>query len=261
MKLSQHGNRGMKFLDRRLTNGRVQRALALRKEEDVRRSLGLTYEAAYWYQRSASRELKELFDAYGSDKGTNGSASTPYPWPAHSYADVYASLFGHCRDAVTAVFECGIGTNYEDTESNMTRQGKPGASLRAWRDYFPNAAIVGADVDSRILFQDVRIRTYQVDQANADSVRALWTQIEPSKFDLMIDDGLHTFSAGTCLLEASLGHLKPGGLYVIEDVGPTDLARYRDYFQDQNLWVTFVVMPRTPREPIGDNSMIILRTA
>ena len=54
----------------------------------------------------------------------------------------YNNLFSHCRDTVKLVFECGIGTNYPDTKSNMTSTGKPGASLKVWKDYFPNAKIL-----------------------------------------------------------------------------------------------------------------------
>ena len=34
----------------------------------------------------------------------------------------------------------------------MGIKGKPGASLRVWKDYFPNANIIGVDIDENILF-------------------------------------------------------------------------------------------------------------
>lgn len=261
MTIAQHVNRGLRFLDRKLAKGRALRILDLRNEDSFRDSIGLDHASSIWYQQSSARDLKVLFDLYGSDKGSNGDTPTPYPWRPHTYADVYASLFGHCRGSVTAVFECGIGSNNEDVDSNMTRDGIPGASLRAWRDYFPNAQIVGADIDSRILFDDVRISTYQVDQTDPASVQALWAQAKPSSFDLMIDDGLHTFAAGVCLLEASFPRLKPGGIYVIEDVAMRDLQLYRTYFLAQDLWVTFILMPRTIGEPVGDNCLILIRSS
>ena len=33
----------------------------------------------------------------------------------------------------------------------MSINGKPGASLRAWRDYFVNSVVYGADIDKNIL--------------------------------------------------------------------------------------------------------------
>ena len=42
----------------------------------------------------------------------------------------------------------------------MNINGKPGASLRAWRDYFENALIYGADIDKNILFKENRINTF-----------------------------------------------------------------------------------------------------
>ena len=53
------------------------------------------------------------------------------------------------------IFEVGLGTNNVDVPSNMGKDGKPGASLRAWRDYFPNA-----DIDTRILFKEDKIQTF-----------------------------------------------------------------------------------------------------
>ena len=42
-------------------------------------------------------------------------------------------------------------------EFNMTASGKPGASLRVWRDYFNNAQVIGADIDKRILFLKIEL--------------------------------------------------------------------------------------------------------
>ena len=40
----------------------------------------------------------------------------------------------------------------------MGIKGKPGASVRAFRDYFDKAIIYGADIDSKILFFEKRIK-------------------------------------------------------------------------------------------------------
>ena len=55
----------------------------------------------------------------------------------------------------------GIGSLRAEIPSNMLFGGayQPGASLRGWRDFFPNAQILGLDVDASILFEEERIRT------------------------------------------------------------------------------------------------------
>ena len=58
--------------------------------------------------------------------------------------------------------------------SNMGERGKPGASLKAYRDFFKNSEIYGADIDSQILFKDDRISTYYVDQTKERSLKKLF---------------------------------------------------------------------------------------
>ncbi len=112
-----------------------------------------------------------LCDQYGSDKGSLTDANQSYSWSAHSYADYYTQIFSHCRNSVNKVFECGLGTNNPNLLSSMGINGKPGASLRVWRDYFPNAQIYGADIDTEILFSEERIQTYYIDQLNPVSIQ------------------------------------------------------------------------------------------
>ncbi len=156
-------------------------------------------------KRAAALELKKLFDEYGSDKGN----------PNHNYHWLYGAILGS-RNA-SAVLEIGLGTNNEDIVSNMTRHGTPGASLRAFRDFLPDAHIYGADVDRRILFQEERVSTYFVDQTDIDSFVELSAAV-PDELDLIIDDGLHTPNANLAALAFGLGRLKVGGYFLVEDI-------------------------------------------
>jgi hypothetical protein len=106
----------------------------------------------------------------------------------------------------------------------MGADGKPGASLRGWREYFPNAAVFGADIDRDILFEEERIKTFFCDQTKPDVIAALWDNPElKDGFDVMIDDGLHAFAANLCFLENSLHKLNLDGYYIIEDVLVTEI--------------------------------------
>ena len=115
--------------------------------------------------------------------------------------------------------EVGIGTNNEDVASNMGCFGRPGSSLRAFRDALPGARIYGADVDPRILFREERIETFLVDQTNLASFDELGRSIE-GELDLVIDDGLHAPNANLATLIFGLPRLKPGGWLVVEDIKP-----------------------------------------
>jgi cephalosporin hydroxylase len=107
----------------------------------------------------------------------------------------------------------------------MGKDGSPGASLRAFQDYFHDAPIIGADIDSRVLFNERRIRTFQVDQCRRDSLAAL---SEPAQgFRLLIDDGLHSPNANLAVLEFGLPLLQARSWIVIEDIVPEALPLWR----------------------------------
>lgn len=209
-----------------------------------------------YYQKDASNLLAHLSDLHGSDKGTLRTTGHPYPWPPHHYTDFYKNTFGHCRNVIFKVFECGLGTNNTDIPSNMGKHGKPGASLRAWKEYFPNAEIYGADIDKETLFTEERIKTFYVDQTSKPSIESMWKMIGVHDFDLMIDDGLHTYEAGIILFENSIIHLKPEGHYVIEDVALEDLSKYEAYFSGKPFKVRYVYFSQP--QSVSTNSLVVI---
>jgi hypothetical protein len=218
-----------------------------------------SYNGAFsFYRKNYECELSRLCDYYGSDKGEVQSTGHPYPWPSHTYADYYSSLFSHCRLAPTKVFECGLGTNNPDIVSSMGVNGKPGASLRVWRDYFPNAKIYGADIDKEVLFEEDRIKTFYVDQLDPESIHDLWVEVGVNDFDFMLDDGLHTFEAGSTLFLNSISRLAQHGVYVIEDVNGPDLREYEMFFSQLNYRVEFISLHR-PGMDLNDNSLVVIR--
>ena len=216
------------------------------------------YRIVSYYQKNMSCEVSRLCDIYGSDKGELVKGGHPYPWASHTYADFYANLFSHCRDSVTKVFECGLGTNNTNYPSSMSISGKPGASLRVWRDYFPNATIYGADIDKDVLFEEERIKTYYINQLDPVTIKSFWGRVGKTGFDFMIDDGLHTFEAGSTLFLHSIDKLSSNGIYIIEDVTLFDLARYREFFRNKKYLIEYVCLHR-PSLTLADNNLVVVR--
>ena len=216
------------------------------------------YGAFSFYRKNYTCELSRLCDQYGSDKGEVESTGHPYPWPSHTYADYYSSLFAHCRLKPTKVFECGIGTNNPDFTSSMGIDGKPGGSLRVWKEYFPNATIYGADIDKDVLFEEPRIKTYYVDQLDPESISEMWREVGVRDFDFMVDDGLHTFEAGSTLFSNSISMLAKDGIYVIEDVSGVTLREYENFFSRLDYRVEFISLHRVGI-PLDDNSLVVIR--
>jgi hypothetical protein len=211
-----------------------------------------------YYSRDLAAELSLLCDLYGSDKGESKEIGHPYPWPSHSYVDYYSRVFWHSRKSVKRVFECGIGTNNPAFQSTMGVDGKPGASLRVWRDYFPNALIFGGDIDRDILFEEDRIKTFYIDQLNPQSILDFWSLAGTDEFDFMVDDGLHNFEAGSTLFRHSFAYLAPGGIYVIEDVSFEDMSKYKAFFKNTNYVVDFITLER-PSQYIEGNCLVVIR--
>lgn len=94
-----------------------------------------------------------------------------------------------------------------------------GGSLKLWRDYFPRGTIAGLDLNP-ITIDDPsgRIRVYQGEQQDTSLLDRIGRESAPEGFDVIIDDCSHIGEL-TRLSFWHLfdNHLKPGGLFVIED--------------------------------------------
>jgi glycosyltransferase involved in cell wall biosynthesis/SAM-dependent methyltransferase len=157
----------------------------------------------------APTKVCRIMTKYGSDKGRS-----------NNYTPLYSALFKERYDQPLRIFELGLGSNDPDVPSNMGVFGAPGASLRGWRQLFTRALVYGADIDRKILFEENRIKTFYCDQLDRSSIRELWSHEDlRGGMDIIIEDGLHTFEANVAFLEACLDHLRPGGIYITEDIG------------------------------------------
>jgi len=156
------------------------------------------------------QSISTLLDQQGSDK-------------ARWYGSLYDILLEPIRHTVRYVVEIGIGTMIPDGPSSMVDWAgpnyRPGGSLRAWRDYFPHAEIHGIDpAPDTDVIGEPRIFTHRFDSRDLACAADLFVRHDHFVPDLIIDDGLHTPQAQIATMENFLPRLKPGGLYVLEDV-------------------------------------------
>ena len=213
------------------------------------------------YGKNRNSLLNKLSDKYGSDKGEVNSENNPYSWPSHTYADFYELLFQLRRKDVKTLIECGLGTNNPELASTMGINAKPGGSLKLWCDYFPNANIIGIDIDKDILFNEERIDTYQCDQTSKSSIQNFVNQsgIKEGTIDIIIDDGLHEFHAGVSLFEGLKQYLSEDGFYIIEDIRRRNYIPFKKYFAKikHKYTARFVNLER-PNLQVHDNRLIII---
>jgi SAM-dependent methyltransferase len=172
--------------------------------------------AAEFSGKSDGQELDRRFQHHGSDKA------------AHGYAAIYSRILEQCRELpAPCILEIGLGTNDPKAISTMGQKGRPGASLRAFRDYMPTASVYGADIDPNTMFSEERIRTAVVDQLSPPSFADMTRELGVRKFDLIIDDGLHSTEANLNTLRFAFDALNPNGWLVIEDVAPRTVGAWR----------------------------------
>ena len=161
------------------------------------------------------KTLTEIIDFYRSDKNLS------------NYTPKYVEVFEPIRNEKFSMLEIGIGTIIPHAQSSManTRMDnyKPGASLRSWQEYFPNAMIYGGDVQEDTQFEEERIKTFLFDSTNKEECDSTLSDM---KFKIIIDDGLHTGEAQVSTFENLYERVENGGIYVVEDIYQSNIFEH-----------------------------------
>jgi hypothetical protein len=152
-------------------------------------------------------ELCDLAYIYGSDK---------CPKIHHWYTPFYDTLLRSRKLTIKKVLEIGIG--------NYNAMGKycstyvDGASLKMWKDYFPNAQIYGMDIVPEMMISEDRIETFIGDQGKQKDLDKMLEKTGKD-IDFVVDDGSHLYHDQVISCEYLMSVLKEDVLYVIEDCG------------------------------------------
>ncbi len=157
-------------------------------------------QAAYQLVQAAgpqTHDLSQLAVRFGSDK-----------WGGHWHTPHYAQHFAAFRERRVNVLELGIG-GYDAPD-----QG--GSSLLMWRYYFRRGLIHGLDIFDKSQLPFSRVRTHKGDQSDAGYLTGLAEQLGP--LDIVIDDGSHFSPDVITSFQTLFPHVRPGGIYVIEDL-------------------------------------------
>jgi trans-aconitate methyltransferase len=114
-----------------------------------------------------------------------------------------------------------------------------GASLRMWREYFPRAQIFGIDVNPEAeAHADDRITVLIGSQSDA---RFLDTALERTgRPDIVLDDGSHYARDQTTTLLHLWRHVKPGGIYVVEDLHTSYMPGYNMRWREGGTTMEFL---------------------
>lgn len=194
-------------------------------------------------------DLCRIMNDSGSDKGSGH----------HNYTTFYDFIFKEIRNKTKYVFELGLGTNNLQIPSNMSGLGTPCGSLRGWRKYFQNALIFGADIDRDILIQEDKISTYYCNQLDTNSIESLKKNFD-FLFDVVIEDGLHTYEANINFFENFIYKVKDGGYFIIEDIDKKYFDSFEKYIKNISEKYELVELIKIPNPTnLGDNNLLLVK--
>ncbi|MBO0729486.1 MAG: class I SAM-dependent methyltransferase [Acidimicrobiaceae bacterium] len=142
--------------------------------------------------------LDEYFDRHETGPGI---------WKWRHYLPIYDRHFSKFRGSEVHVLEIGVYS---------------GGSLDMWREYFGEGAhVYGVDIDQRChMYERPGVRIFIGDQADPEFWRRFLSEVPA--LDVVVDDGGHNVSQQRATVEAVLPHIRPGGVYVCEDLHTPD---------------------------------------
>src|SRR6266404_305206 len=145
-------------------------------------------------QCNSSNPLRAYFDSYVEGRGI---------WKWLHYFDIYHRHFSKFIGREVRVLEIGVYS---------------GGSLKMWRQYFGQHCLVyGVDIEEACrVYEDDRTKVFVGDQSDRSFWKVVKTQVP--MVDIVIDDGGHQAKQQIVTLEEMLPHIRPGGLYLCEDV-------------------------------------------
>jgi hypothetical protein len=151
--------------------------------------------------------LDALGVAHNCDKSSAGRVKDGVRLPAHDFLRKYAMFlerFRHLPDL--RLMELGIGPDW-----NM------GASLRVWEGYFPQPGARFTMVDNNPAargFEGGRVSVKIGDLGDAGFLADLAREAQ----DVILDDASHQWAHQIAAFRALFGTLRPGGVYIVEDI-------------------------------------------
>ena len=159
----------------------------------------------------------QMFEVAGRTHTDKGLCGPSHRWSGNNYVDIYQAYLGHLRLQPIRILEIGLGVRGDRWNAQVAHgDNEGGASIKLWSDFFPNAQIVGIDINEASFLNTDRITTYVLDQGDREALTG-WAASQPP-FDVIVDDGSHRGDHQQISLEALFPAVRPGGIYFIEDL-------------------------------------------
>jgi len=144
--------------------------------------------------KNPANPIAEYFDSYKEGPGI---------WKWRHYFDIYHRHFGQFVGTAANLLEIGIYS---------------GGSLDMWKEYLGKECIIhGVDIQQDCKsYEAERVKISIGDQGNREFWKVFKSQTP--MLDIVIDDGGHSPEQQLVTFQEIVPHIKPGGVYVCEDI-------------------------------------------
>jgi len=121
-----------------------------------------------------------------------------------------------------------------------------GASIRMLNEFFGGTNILSLDIVNKIDFGQPNIEVKLCDQSNTVELLSCTAGRE---FDIIIDDGSHIVQHQLVTLGTMFSKVKPGGIYIVEDIHTSFIPSYNPTGEYPNTYdVLYRMSKRLPIE-------------
>jgi 16S rRNA G966 N2-methylase RsmD len=145
------------------------------------------------------KTLNEIYSKYSSPEHHGDKGTT------HTYIDEYERLLKDYRVGSTVL---EIGIYY-------------GESLKMWNEFFIDSKVYAVDINRERIEGLIKTNEYNIIISDATKVQFL-DYVKDEMFDVIIDDGSHLIDHQIKSFNILKEKMKPGGIYIIEDVNNFD---------------------------------------
>lgn len=160
------------------------------------------------------KSLREIFDSH------EGRLIHKF----NHYIDIYDRYFSQFRNKEVTVMEIGLSQ---------------GGSIDMWKEYFgPKLKYYGVDINpDNKSFEEENVIIFIGSQSDKKFLQDVAARIP--KLDILIDDGGHTMEQQIISFEALFDMVKPGGVYLCEDVHTSYWKLYHGKYKGNNTFIEY----------------------
>lgn len=161
------------------------------------------------------QNLNKIAKTYGTDKSSD----------VHDYCIKYEKWLPFNRLEPLKLLEIGV---------------LDGASIRTWKEYYPNSTVVGIDINPDCIQSADSSKDIMIEigsQIDLDFLNDICNKYGP--FDMILDDGSHVNHHIITSMTFLLDHVKSEGLYIIEDSCTSYWEEYEGGFRKPGTSIEF----------------------